>query len=206
MRGRAEFRKAVARLQAECEARGVTVSQDAVEDLLADAVSAAAAAIGVQEETFVRSHLSTIDVGALVDMYRAAEVEGTREVANTPPTILDLGSAGRLIASLGQAVRCVSLNHASMARGARDKWQAIGVLDSASDALTLLGAAMDAVDLGPSRVSVLLSDETVVQARRALGQTLDNLSSDVWTFHKGAQLDEQVAARMATDLALLPPG
>src|SRR5262245_22565213 len=83
MRGRAEFRRAVARLHAECEARGLTVSKDAVEDLLADAVSKAAAAMTVREETFVRSHLSTIDLGALVVAYRAAEAEGMREMTDT---------------------------------------------------------------------------------------------------------------------------
>jgi hypothetical protein len=204
MRGRAEFRRAVAQLQAECDALDMTVSSDGLEDILAGAVRTAAAAMRVREETFVRSYLATINLHDLAAVYRTAEAEGLREVADTPPTILDLASAGRLIASLGQAVWCVSVNHASIARAARDKWQAIGVLDSASNALTLLGAAMDAVDVGTGRVSVLINDETVVHARRALRQALDILTNGDWSFHNGTDLDEQVAARMAADLKLLP--
>jgi hypothetical protein len=206
MRGRAEFRRVVGLLQAELRAAGITMSATAVADLLAEAVKTGAAAMRVREETFVRSHMSLVDVAALVAACRAALANGEREVADTPPTILDLGSAGRLIASLGQAVRCVSLNHEALGGGERDKWQAIGVLDDAGNALTLFGAALDGVDRGPDRVSVLLSDETVVHARRALAQTVQNLTDGAWTFQHGADLDAQVAERMAADLALLPPG
>jgi hypothetical protein len=79
------------------------------------------------------------------------------------------------------------------------------MLDSASHALTLLGAALDRVDRGPDQVSVLLSDKSVVYARRALMQTVQNLTSGAWTFRHGAGLDAQVAERMTADLALLPP-
>src|SRR5262249_21631664 len=75
MRRRAEFRGLVARLQAECEANGITVSQAAAEDLLADRVKNMAAALGVREDTIVRSHLSTIDPAELVAAFRLARAE-----------------------------------------------------------------------------------------------------------------------------------
>lgn len=206
MRKRAEFRRAVDQLQAECEAHGIALSQEAAEDLLADRVRHMAAALRVREDTVVRSYLSTIDPASLVAAFQLARTTGERELADTPPTILDLASAGRLIASLGQAVRCVSLNHDRLTASAKDKWEAIGVLDTASNGLTLLGAALEDTDISAGRVSVLLSDEAVVHARRALAQTVLNLTTGAWSFGHETAVDTGVAERMAADLALLPPG
>jgi hypothetical protein len=142
----------------------------------------------------------------LVEAFRLARAEREQEMADSPPAILDLASVGRLAASLGQAVRRVSLNHETLAGSARDKWEAIGVLDAASNALTLLGAAVQTTDRGSGRVSVLLSDETVVHARRGLAQTARHLADGTGTCGHGAALDAGVAERMAADRALLPPG
>jgi hypothetical protein len=205
MRKRAEFRRLVDRVLAECAAQDIDLARATVEDILADRVTAMAAALRVREDTIVRSYLSTIDPADLVAEFQDASADGAREVADTPPTILGLSDAGRLIASLGQAVRCVSLNHDSLGGTAQDKWQAIGVLDAASDGLTLLGAALENTDVAAGRVSVLLSDETVVHARRALTQTVHNLNAGKWSFGHEKQIDTGVAERMTADLALLPP-
>ena len=205
MRKRAEFRRLVEQVLAECAAHGIDLSQTAVEDLLVDRVKTMAAALRVREDTVVRSYLSTIDPAELAEAFKLAGEQGARELADTPPTILDLGSAGRLVASLAQAVRCVSLNHQTLAGGGRDRWEAIGVLDSASNGLTLIGAALENVDIRPGRVSVLLSDEAVVHARRGLDQTVQNLTAGKWSFSHGPTVDTGVAERMAADLALLPP-
>lgn len=61
-------------------------------------------------------------------------------------------------------------------------------------------------DISAGRVSVLLSDEAVVHARRALAQTVLNLTTGAWSFGHEAAVDTGVAERMAADLALLPPG
>ncbi len=205
MRGRAEFRRLVDQILAECAAHDIDVARTAVEDVLVDRVTAMATALRVRQDTIVRSHLSTIDPASLVAAFQHARADGARELAATPPTILGLASVGRLIASLGQAVRCVSLNHDSLAGSARDKWQAIGVLDAASNGLTLLGAALENTDVTAGRVSVLVSDETVVHARQALTQTVQNLAAGTWSFGHDTDIDTGVAERMAADLALLPP-
>ncbi|MDT4991382.1 MAG: hypothetical protein QOH97_1274 [Actinoplanes sp.] len=204
MRMRAEFTRLVERILAECRANDVDLSHAAVEDLVAVRVTAMAKALRVQEATIVRSHLSTIDPTEFVAELRFARAETEREVANTSPTVFDLDSAGRLVASLGQAVRCMSLNHQSLAGSERDKWEAIGVLDAAGDGLTLLGEALKDADNTAGRVSVLLSDEAVVHARNSIEQTISNLTSGKWSFGHGASLDAGVAKRMAQDLALLP--
>ena len=204
MRMRAEFTRLVERILAECRANNIDLSRTAVEDLLAARVTAMAKALRVQEATIVRSHLSTIDPTEFVAELRFARAETEREVADTSPTVLDLDSVGRLIGSLGQAVRCVSLNHQSLTGSERDKWDAIGVLDAAGDGLTLLGAALNDADNTAGRVSVLLSDEAVVHTRHSLEQTISNLTSGKWSFDHGASLDAGVAKRMAEDLALLP--
>jgi hypothetical protein len=73
-----------------------------------------------------------------------------------------------------------SIVRASLRAARSSLTRSIGVLDSASHALTLY-------------------------ARRALMQTVQNLTSGAWTFRHGAGLDAQVAERMTADLALLPP-
>jgi hypothetical protein len=103
-------------------------------------------------------------------------------------------------------VRCVSLNHDRLTASAKDKWEAVGVLDTASNGLTLLGAALEDTDISAGRVSVLLSDEAVVHARRALAQTVLSLTTGAWSFGHETAVDTGVAERMAADLALLPPG
>ncbi|MGI5180325.1 hypothetical protein ACQEVZ_28805 [Dactylosporangium sp. CA-152071] len=205
MRQRAPFRQLVEQILAECATHGIDVSRAAVEDMVAGRVRDMAATLRVREDTVVRSYLSTIDPAAFVAALRQAGEQGARELADTPPAILDLDSVGRLVASLGQAVRCVSLNHHTIAGGERGKWEAVGVLDNAGDGLTLIGAALEHVEVGEGRVSVLLSDEAVVRARRGLAQTVQNLQAGVWSFDHGPDVDVGVAERMAADLALLPP-
>jgi hypothetical protein len=79
------------------------------------------------------------------------------------------------------------------------------VLDNAGDGMTLIGSALGHVDVAQGRVSVLLGDEAVVLARRALMQTVTNLRAGVWSFDHGPDVDAGVAERMGDDLALLPP-
>ncbi|GLZ01570.1 hypothetical protein [Actinoplanes sp. NBRC 103695] len=190
---------------AECQNQSIDISRDAVEDLLAVKVRNIAAALRVREETVVRSHLRALEPAEMVKEFRLALQMGSQELSETPPTIVDLGSAGRLVASLGQAARCVSLNHQAVNRGEDDKWNAIGVLDDAGDGLTLIGAALELVDVSAGRVSVLLSDLAVLHTRRSLTKTAQNLTSGKWSFGHGPELDTKVAERMTADLNLLPP-
>jgi hypothetical protein len=205
MRRRAGFRRLVDRFQAECEKQGVDLSPDSAEDFLVDRVASMAQALGVREETVVRSHLARVDVTGWVAAFKRAGEELRREVADASPAVLSLEQVGRLVASLGQAVRCVSLNHESLGRGEAEKWEAIGVLDDASNALTIVGAELRASQAVSGRVCVLLSDEAVVSTRRTLVQTIENLTSGEWSYNQPTVDDAMVAARMSADLALLPP-
>ena len=96
-------------------------------------------------------------------------------------------------------VRCVSLNHEILGHGENEKWDAIGVLDNAGDARTLLGLALRAAHTAGG-TEVLLSDEAVVHTQRSLTQTVSNLSDGRWSFGRDQpDRDAAIAARMAAD-------
>ncbi|KAB1925807.1 hypothetical protein F8280_11065 [Micromonospora noduli] len=73
-------------------------------------------------------------------------------------------------------------NHERLAQVRRDKWEAVGVLDDASNCLTLLGEAVSNSHTSAQGTAVLWSDESVVCARRALTRTIDNLRDGGWAF------------------------
>ncbi|PZG22138.1 hypothetical protein C1I95_05985 [Micromonospora craterilacus] len=199
-----KFHEAVERLRQEGRRRGLDISTATAQDILADLVTSTAATLGIREETFVRSHLPNVDLTDLVAHLKQADDAQKREVADASPAVVSMEDTGRLIASLAQAVRCVSLNHDRLAQGHRDKWEAVGVLDDASNCLTLLGEAVSNSHTTAQGTAVLWNDESVVYARRALTQTITNLRDGGWTFAHGRQLDADVATRMDDDLQILP--
>jgi hypothetical protein len=205
MRSSATFRQLVERFQDECQHQQVRLSGDASEDFLLDRITSIAETLGIQPDTAMHTHANDLDLTALVAAFKQAEEERKREVADASPAAIDLAAAGRLVAALGQVVRCVSLNHDSLGRGESEKWEAIGVLDDAADALTLLGLALRAAHTDGD-TQVLLSDEAVVHSRRGLTQTISNLAEGTWSFGRDQpDRDAAIATRMADDLALLPP-
>ncbi|MEV5695874.1 hypothetical protein [Micromonospora globbae] len=204
MRKRAEFQRMVERLRDECRKQGVELSLAAAEDIVAELVDNTARSLGMRKETVVRAHLGTVDVAALAaDVVRADEAR-RREITDTSPAVISLEDTGRLVASLAQAVRCVSFNHERLAQGDRDKWDAIGVLDDASNGLTLVGEALGKHHMAPHAVNILWTDESVVYARRALTRTIEKLRIGAWSFGHGAKLDAGVIERMTADLGVLP--
>lgn len=205
MRRMRNFQQTVERLREEGRRQGLDISVATAQDILADLVTTSASMLGIREETFVRSHLPTVDLADLVAHFKQADDAQKREVAAASPAVVSLEGTGRVIASLAQAVRCVSLNHERLADGRRDKWEAVGVLDDASNCLTLLGEAVGNSHNTAQGTVVLWSDEIVVYARRALTQTIANLRDGGWTFAHGRQLDADVVTRMSADLKILPP-
>jgi hypothetical protein len=199
-----EFRRAVERLQAECRNRGLDLPEPAAEELLAGLVHDLAQRLRVSGTTAAATYLADLDVGALADTVVRADTEQKQEIADTSPAVISIESTGRLVAALGQAVRCVSRNHEQLASEQDGKWSGLGVLDEASDALTLIGQAIGRHDRAPQSVAILWSDEAVVLARRALSLTITNLRTGIWSFGRGREFDTQLAARIETDLALLP--
>lgn len=183
------FQRLLEQILAECDAQGVDLPRGAVEDFLAGKIEDMARVLRIREDTLLRSYSSSINPAGIVAAVKAALDDGAREVADTTPTILDLATAGRLVASLGQAVRCVSLNHNVIADGDKTKWTAIGVLDNASSGVTLIGAALTNADITQGTNSILLGDEAVVLTRSSLTlrQTISppgpglSVTDQVWT-------------------------
>lgn len=204
MRETPVFRRAVERLQAACRIRGLELAAPAAEEFLTSLVHDLAARLRVTERTAVRSYLDGLDLGQLADTVVRADAEQKQEIADASPAVIGIGSTGRIVAALAQAVRCVSLNHEQLA-GERDgKWSGLGVLDDASNGLTLIGQALGAHDRASEGVAILWSDEMVVLARRALMKTMAHLRAGIWSFGHGREFDTQVAARMGADFAALP--
>jgi len=206
MRRRADFRRLVQRLRDECAAQEFEPAAGLLEDLLAHRIQAMAELLKVQMPTVLGSYAETINIPGLAAEIIQADRLRRREVADTPHVILDLGSVGRLVSSLGQAIRCVSLNHGTIGQGTAATWAAVGVLDDAGNALTLLGSSLEDSYRSGS-LSVVLSDEAVAYARRGLAETVKNLRSGRWSFDRAlAGVDAKVADRMDGDLALLQAG
>ncbi|MBM0240345.1 hypothetical protein JNW88_30535 [Micromonospora sp. ATA32] len=199
-----KFQQTVERLREEGRRQGLDIPTATASDILADLVTDNSAALGIREEAFVRSHLPAIDLTNLAAHLKQADDVQKREVAAASPAVISMEGTGRLIASLAQAVRCVSLNHERLAQGRRDKWEALGVLDDASNCLTLLGEAVSNSHTSVQGAAVLWSDESVVYARRALTRTIANLRDGGWTFAHGLELDAEVGTRMGADLKILP--
>jgi hypothetical protein len=202
----AQFRRLVTQLREECLAQQVEPSTELLEDVLAAQIEIAARAAGIQETTVLRSYADQIDLARLAEQIAEASQQREHEIDATPHAILPIDHVGRLIASLGQAVRCVSLNHGQLShRDEGTKWDAISVLDAAGDGLTLIGASLQTAMMAGNQ-SVVLSDEAIVFARRALTQTIANLKRRQWSFgDERPEIDAGVVDRMASDLALLPP-
>jgi hypothetical protein len=200
----AGFRRAVGRLQDACLQRGLDLPAATAQTVLAGVVREMTDRLRVKEQTIIRTYLDGVDIAALADDLVRARSEQRREVADASPAVIGIESTGRLVASLAQAVRCVSLNHEQLAGTSDDRWHAVGVLDDASNCLTLLGEAIGKQHTAPQGVSVFWTDESVVYARRALTRTITSLRSGAWSFGHGADIDNGVVARMQTDLGLLP--
>src|SRR5688572_2926289 len=128
MRKRAQFRQLVERLREECRRQGIDLSPAAAEDFLVDRVTAMATVLRVREDTVVSSYLPGLDVGELAAAFKLAADQQQQEVANASPAVLDLANVGRIVSSLAQAARCVSLNHHALSGSEQEKWEALGVL------------------------------------------------------------------------------
>jgi hypothetical protein len=206
MRRGAQFQQLAARLRQECLTRHLDVSDEAIGDVLARQVQILAQAMRVQQATILRTYADQINISLLADQMAEAAQRREQEVAGTPHAILPLGDVGRLVASLGQVVRCVSLNHDELIHErARTKWDAIGVLDAAGDGLTLIGESLETAMMAGNQ-STVLSDQAIVFARTALTRTVANLRAGRWSYHSDHDVDTGVTGRMEQDLALLPPG
>jgi hypothetical protein len=204
MRRGATFRRLLGDLQEECGKLGLDVSTATMEDVLEARIQDVSAALRIQTATVLSRYAETVDVVGLAAVMAEADRQGRAEVEATPHAIMDRADLGRIVASLGQVVRYVSLNNDDLNGGPGRRWSAIGVLDNAGNGLTALGAALT-LNAVPGGATILVPDEAIVYARRALTETIDNITSRRWTYDKdNADLDDQVVERMRDDLALLP--
>jgi hypothetical protein len=64
----------------------------------------------VQVATVFLTYAGSIDISELAGEIVHADRLRRGEIAATPPVIVDLGAAGRLVAALAPAARCVSRN------------------------------------------------------------------------------------------------
>ncbi|WBC01096.1 hypothetical protein [Micromonospora sp. WMMA1976] len=208
MREHAEFRRMVKRVQSECRREKLDLSPSAVEELVADLVSGLVGSLGVREDAILRSHLAAVDVSALV---RAIEYAGELqkpEARAALPVVFALEDIGRLVASLAQAIRCVTIRCVSLESKVLpgddgEKWEAIDVLAAASDGLIRIGEALEKTQLPSQLDAVALNVESLMFAKQALARSADKLHSNTWTYGRGQRFDNDLVSRMLEDLEKL---
>jgi hypothetical protein len=156
--------------------------------------------LGVSERSVLTAHIGAFDPVAIASMLQEAQQLRVDEVSSTSHAILSLAAAGRVLGSLGQAVRFVSRNHNRLT--GPNKWECVGILDGAGDATSAIGVALSRID--DSTDVILLSDEAVVLARQALQGAIDKLSSGWTMFEDRPDIDAIVLEGMRSDLTHLP--
>jgi len=201
MRKSKAFKDLVQRVLDECERRDFATAQNTVEELLHAQVTLVARSLRISERSVLTNHGSAFDPARVVSMLQEAKQRRVDRVASTPHAILSLAEAGQVVASLGQVVRFVSLNHERLT--GPNKWDCIGILDGAGDAISDIGLVL--ASMTDKTDVVLLPDEAVVNARQALHGAVSKLAGSWTMFDDYPDLDAAILERMRRDLAILPP-
>ncbi|MER7009739.1 hypothetical protein ABT297_42790 [Dactylosporangium sp. NPDC000555] len=185
----------------ECRMLEVEISRSAVEDIVEAQVRRISKQMGITEKTVVNTYMSIFPARDLAARIHEAQTSESQDIDDTPHAVLNVRATGRLLASLGQAARCVSLNHMTLSTG--DKWDTIGILDDVSNAVSLIGIALAERDSGAG--AIVLRDEAVVKARAGLQSVIDKLSSGQWKmYEERPDIDRAVIKGMTQDLSVLP--
>jgi hypothetical protein len=157
---------------------------------LRERIQVLASQLGVTEAAALREHLSR-DWGQKMARawYRDLQ-ERAAQLHAEPERDLAVAAAGRLIAALGQALLCFTVNGGGSARCAHFVTTPTGfsAID-ASQAVSCLGLALAAAD--PQTTTVRVSGDVVLWAREALTAFTGNLEQRRWSSCPCAGLSEQ---------------
>jgi hypothetical protein len=202
--GTKKFRALVQDFVSTAAELGYTADRAAIAAELQARVSAVATQLRVTEETALRNYLDD-DWGR--DMARdfcRQLAEQNALVEAEPARELPVQATGRLVAALGQALLCYTLNE-----GAGDCQPGDFSVSDASQAVSGLGLALHASQPGAATVSV--GGDVTVWAREALTAFGDNLRLKRWTScpcgdrHEHEDMDTRLLRAVQEDLRLLAP-
>ena len=188
--GTAEFQTLVADFVTTAAALGAGVTPALAAQALRERIQILASQLGVAEAAVLREHLSR-DWGQRMARawYRDLQ-ERVAQLDAEPARDLPAAAVGRLIAALGQALLCFTVNGGGPARCAHFAAKPAGfsAIDT-SQAVSSLGLALAAA--GPHMATVRVSGDVAVWAREALTAFADNLEQRRWSSCPCAGLAEQ---------------
>jgi hypothetical protein len=188
--GTADFQTFVADFVTTAAALGAGVTPALAAQALRERIQVLASQLGVTEAAALREHLSR-DWGQKMARawYRDLQERAAQLHAELERD-LPAAAAGRLIAALGQALLCFTVNGGGSARCAHFIATPVGfsAIDAAQ-AVSCLGLALAAA--GPHTATVRLSGDVALWTREALTAFAGNLEQRRWSSCPCAGLDEQ---------------
>jgi hypothetical protein len=198
------IRKVLDSVKRVAEARGVELDrpfEDAIRDYVNALVQSSADRLGISTQGWMASYSDLLAPEKILDFM--LEAKAIRQAAMSgPPVTLDMHDLGRVIASLGQAVRMVSLNFEAPDQGLDLDAQA--VLDGAGDGISSIGMSVASVSATGDLGHVTLTGESVGLARQALGITIRKFEGGEWV-GQNDRITAITSKGMSRDLALLDP-
>lgn len=195
------IKKILGALRIEAEKRNIEFDaqlEDALKQFVTTRVNEGAEALGITVQGFMATYKNQLKPDEIMDVmfkamaHRAAEMLG-------PPVTISLHDVGRVVASLCQAARMVSLNYDEPEDHLDADAQA--VLDGVGDGGAVVGLAIvQAAQTGATDVTV--SGEGVGLIRQALSTVIEQFAAGNWTTGN-PQTDVALQKGMAADLALV---
>ncbi len=181
---------------------GYTANRDLVAAELQTRVSAVATQLRITEQTALRNYLDD-DWGREMAPELCHQVADHNALVNAEPgRELTVRAAGRLVAALGQALACFTING-----GAADGQVGEFSAQDACEAVSGLGLALEATPADAAIVSI--GGDVVVWARESLTAFGDNLRQGRWTTcpcgdrHEHEQMDAALLRAVQKDLQFL---
>jgi hypothetical protein len=191
------------RLTRDVTARLSSISESIVRDYVTMKVNAVADRLSITPVSVLKTYSHLFNPDEIAGELRQGQELDANADLGVDPIQLPIFAAGQLIRALAMAVRVVSLNHEQLRSGDLNAhWNLVGVLDKASEALSLLGLAIREAEDGAEAVT--LTPMCVVRTRAVLSECISKLDSSEWTLHEDVPgLTAKTIGRLTEDLALV---
>lgn len=173
--------------------------EDVARRLVNSRVESAAAQMGVTPGSWMTAYGDLLKPDEILNIMLEAKAQHDQDMSGDPIR-LSLHDAGRVIASLGQAARMVSLNFADSDSPLDSDAEA--VLDGAGNGTSSIALALCAAAKTGAVESIVIDGEGVGLARQALTTVIEKFRTRDWTAGN-ERIDFAVLHGMMEDLSLL---
>jgi hypothetical protein len=170
------FRTRAQQLRDECRNRDLWLRDGGAEKILADHIRGATKQSRIAVGEICEYLVTDETIVILVDLVTAASADYDTQLNKASPLLLPLPVAARLIAALGQAVRCAANNHDHTPDTATD------TIESGTTAITELALAIERATHTPEPEPIAVIEPAAhFHARNTLTTTIDALHRKHWT-------------------------